>query len=249
MSNGQITVLPQYNPYPEIITVDTHNPTLRSPQSDYDLYFYETKETLMDVDLYKNFINYAVRQFRRCTEYKTYKGFLMSLGFGQCQVLGNVTSEDADIELHHNIIGIHDIALMITEHILNTVGMITTMDLIQILIEEHNANRIPIVFLSETAHEMYTVDPNGYIPPEMTFGKFWELIQRYRYGITLEIAYKLINYIRKWSMDTGISIDIAQEEQILSFASYNTYGEPVENLGYLPFRKESEEEDVYGYYY
>lgn len=248
MEKGQVTVLPQYNLYPEIITVDMHNPTLRSPMSDYDLYFYETKETLMDVDLYKNFINYAVRQFRRCAEYKTYKSFLMSLGFGQCQVLGNITDEDADIELHHNILGIHDIALMITEHVLNTVGMICTMDLIQLLILEHNANRIPIVFLSETAHEMYTVDPNGYIPPEMTFGKFWELLQRYRFGITLEIAYKMINYIRKWSMDTGISIDIAQEEQILSFAAYNTYGEPKENLGTLPF-KQNEGEDTYGYYY
>ena len=35
--------------------------------------------------------------------------------------------------MHHNIINIHDIAYIITEHILNTVGKITTFDLVELL--------------------------------------------------------------------------------------------------------------------
>ena len=73
-------------------------------------------------------------------------------------------------------------------------------------------------------HEMYTNDPNAYIPPEMTFGKWWELIERYPYGITYEIAQKLIRYITKYQNRIPISIRPDQQEQILNFAYYNEFG-------------------------
>ena len=60
-------------------------------------------------------------------------------------------------------------------HYINTVGYINSMQLIQLLIMEHYNNRVGITFLSKTAHQIYTNDPNGYIPPEQTFGKWWEL--------------------------------------------------------------------------
>lgn len=240
---NQIQVYDQYNQYPDVILFDPHNPTLRVPAADCDLYFYETKETLMDAELYRRFIKNAITRFRRSEYYKTYKSYLMSLGFDRDQVMGNITTEDVGdrgIELHHNILNLFDIALMICEHTVNTVGVITTFDLIQLLIYEHQANRIPITFLSETSHQLYTVDRQGYIPPNMTFGRWWELLSRYRYGITLEIAYKVINYIRKYNNMMPVSIDVTQQDQILSFAAYNTYGEPKQNCGYLPYEGDDE---------
>lgn len=244
MVDNEIEVYKEYNQYPGIISYDDKNPYLYSPNSEYDLYFYQTRATLMDVDVYKNFLKNAETRFRRSKYYKSYKSYLMSLGLDRCQVMGNITSEDVGeggIELHHNILNLFDICLLITEHTLNTVGVISTYDLIQMLIQEHYANNVPIVFLSKTAHQMYTDNPDAYIPPEMTFGKWWNLLYRYKYGITLDIAYKVVNYIKKFQDRIPVSIDVTQQEQILSFASYNEYGMPKEDCGYL----KGEAEEIY----
>lgn len=216
---------PSYVDY-SIVSIDEKNPTLRSPNTSLDLPFYQTKETLSDPETYRNFIKNAEARFRRSKEYKTYKSYLMSLGFDHCQIMGNIQYEDGvDIELHHNILNLFDDMILICEHVLNTIGHISTFDLIELTIKEHYANRIPIVFLSSTAHQMYTNDENGYIPPDMTFGKWWELLSKYRYGITFDIAKKVNTYIERYRHQIPVSIDIQQQEQILNFAYYNEYGE------------------------
>ena len=231
---NKIAVRNNYNPYPSVITFNDSNPTIRSPYATLDLQFYQTKETLMDVDTYRNFLKNAESRFRASREYKAYKHYLMDMGMDRCQIMGNVTSEGAEIELHHNVLGLFDICLLISSHIINTVGVISTFDLVQLLIQEHWANRVGITFLSKTAHQMYTNDPDGYIPPEQTFGRWWELLDRYRYGITFDIANKIIKYIQKYQDNLPTSIRIPQQEEILSFAHYNEYGWPQEQCGYLP---------------
>lgn len=232
---NEIVVQNEYNEYPDIITFDENNPTLRSPYAPIDLPFYQTRETLMDIDNFRNFLKNAESRFRASKEYKAYKSYLIeSLGINRCQIFGNVTIEDADIELHHNIIGLFDICLLITLHTVNTVGIISTFDLIQLLIMEHYNNRIGVTFLSKTAHQMYTNDPEAYIPPEMTFGKWWELLSRYRYGITYDIANKIIKYIQKYQDKIPTTINIPQQEEILSWSAFNEYGYPIEKCGEIP---------------
>ena len=233
---------PQYNLYPEIVSFDNKNPTLRSPYATLDLPFYQTKETLNDVDTYRNFIKNVEARFRSSKEYKAYKSYLMEyIGINRCQEFGNITSDDATIELHHNVLGLFDIALLISGHIINTVGYISTFDLIEYLIIEHYNNRVGVTFLSKTAHQIYTNDPDGYIPPEMTFGKWWELLSLYRYGITYNIAEKVLRYLQKYQDGTPVSFNLRLQEQILSFANFNEYGTPVEDCGYLPYMEEMEE--------
>lgn len=232
---NDIIVQNQYNEYPDIITYDEKNPTISSPYSAFDLPFYQTKETLMDVDNYRNFLRNAETRFRATKEYKAYKSYLIeNIGINRCQVFGNITTDDASIELHHNVLGLFDICLLICGHIINTVGVISTFDLIQLLIEEHWNNRVGVTFLSKTAHQIYTNDPNGYIPPENTFGAWWELLSRYRYGITYDIANKIINYIKKYQENTHISINLELQDQILNYAYFNEYGVPKEECGSLP---------------
>lgn len=242
MQSKDMTIYhPEYNFYPDIIVFDENNPTLRSPYATTDLPFYQTRETLQDVDLYRNFIRNVEMRFRRRREYKAYKSYLMEyIGIDRCQEFGNITAEDATIELHHNVLGLFDIALLISGHIINTVGYISSFDLIQYLIIEHWNNRVGVTFLSKTAHQIYTNDPNGYIPPEMTIGKWWELLSMYRYGITYEIASKVLKYIQKYQNGLPISFDLRLQEQILSFANFNEYGTPVQDCGYLPYNLEME---------
>ena len=231
---------PEYNLYPDIVVYDKKNPTVHSPYATTDLYFYQTRETLQDVDTYRNFLKNAERRFRATRHYKAYKSYLMEyLGIDRCQEFGNIKSEDATIELHHNVLGLFDICLLITGHIVNTVGKITTYDLIQHLIIEHWENRVGVTFLSKTAHQIYTNDGDGYIPPEMTFGRWWELLSDYRYGITYEIANKILRYLKKYQDNTPISFDLKLQESILSYANFNEYGTPVEDCGNIPYEERS----------
>lgn len=232
---NELVVQSEYNEYPEIISYDDHNPTLRSPYSEFDLPFYQTRETLMDVDTYRNFLKNCEMRFRARPEYKAYKAYLIEyLRIDRCQIFGNITIDDADIELHHNVLGLFDICLLISSHIVNTVGVITTFDLIQLLILEHYENRVGVTFLSKTAHQKFTNQPDAYIPPQQTFGKWWELLTKYKYGITFNLAKKVVEYLQKAANDLPANIDIPQQEEILNFAWANEYGESFENLGSLP---------------
>ncbi|MBR6289220.1 MAG: hypothetical protein IKR19_07795 [Acholeplasmatales bacterium] len=238
---NEMVLSTQYNEYPSIIQYEANNPIVRSPNATTDLYFYQTKETLMDVDVYRNFLKNAESRFRASKEYKLYKHYLIEyLGIDRCQIFGNITVDDAEIELHHNVLGLFDICLLISSHIVNTIGMITTFDLVELLIQEHYANRVGVTFLSKTAHQKFTNDPDGYLPPDMTFGKWWELLSRYKYGITYDIANKVIKYINKYNKELPPSVQIMQNDEILSYSYYNEYGVPPSQVGILPYKQEFE---------
>lgn len=235
----------KYDGY-EILTKNEVNPTLNIPSAETDLTFYQTRATLMDPERYKSFLKNAERRFRASKEYKTYKSLLMSMGIDHCQVMGNIeASEEVDIELHHNILNLFDICILISEHCLNTIGRISTFDLIQLLIYEHFSHRVGCTFLSCTAHEMYTNDPDAYIPPEQTWGKWWELIEIYKHGITYDIANKLIRYIGKYQNQLPNTINIIQQEQILNFAYINEYGTPIQQVQLIGPSVYQDQEDFY----
>ena len=237
--NEIATLSNQYLDYNDIISFDEKNPTLRSPYATTDLPFYQTKESLMDIDTFRNFLRNAEINFRSRKEYKAYKSYLIEyIGINKCQVFGNITTDDADIELHHNVLGLFDICLLIASHVVSTVGIISTFDLIELLTQEHWNNRVGVTFLSKTAHQIFTNDPEAYIPPEMTFGKWWELLYIYKYGITYDIANKVVKYINKAKSSMPTTINIPMQEEILSYAYFNEYGWPQEDCGFLPNNQE-----------
>lgn len=219
----------------DVLDKSDYNPKITSPKATYDLYFMQTRETLSDPERYRSFLKNVERRFRASPQYKDYKSYLMSLGFDHCQVMGNIEAGDhTDIELHHNVLGLFDICILICEHMLNTVEYITSFDLIQLLIKEHQQNHVGVVMLSTTMHQMYTGDPEGYIPPEMTFGQWWELLNTYRFGITYEIAQKVIKYINKYKNQMPISIQPEMQEQLMDFAYYNQFGMPADQIQIVP---------------
>ena len=195
----------QYTNYPDIIlTTKNGNPTLHSPNTDYSIEFAMTREGSYDLDEYKAFLDSAIRNFRHSKTYKHYKGYLYSLGLNCCQLHPYIKAGEDDeidlLEMHHCMLNIYDIAILITEHTLNTCGMITEFDLTELLKFEHINNRIPIVFLCKTCHQLYH-HQYLYIHPNMCFGKWWELIQRYQTGMNRDIAFKLMMYLKKASAE------------------------------------------------
>ena len=184
------------NNLPDIGVINsTLNPTIYSPNSPFVLQFYQTRDTFQDVEIYKNFLSNAIRQFRCSRTYKSIKADLMSLGLDRCQVHGNITDDMATLEMHHCILTIFDIALLITEHTINTVGIISTFDLIKKLKEEHKLHNVPLTMLSKTPHQLYHNTNELFIAPSMVFGNWISLLEKYNRGITKEIALKVIYYL------------------------------------------------------
>lgn len=189
------------NPIPGIETYQERmNPCLRSPNSTYSISFYQTRESLMDIDTYRSFLKNCETRFRQSVTYGNYKGYLIGLGMDRCQVHGFIHADmkGVSLEMHHTILTLFDECLLITEHLLNTVGFVTTFDVVQALKEEHKANRIPLVMLSKTPHQVYHNDPGTFfIHPKMVYGKWPELLERYKYGLTQDVAFKVLYYIKK----------------------------------------------------
>lgn len=233
-----------FNEIPDIIIEysDKENPTLRSPNTYLECAFKQSQESFMDVDTYKAFLNNCIQRFRRSKTYTNYKHYLYDIGLDKCQLLGNVDSEMATIEMHHNFLNIFDITLLITEHFLKTRELVTTFDIVQELKEVHKANEIPIVMLSKTAHQIYHNSDGGVVlPARMCFGYWYDLIQNYNRGVTLNIAQKIIYFVNR-------SIEFEQEnnyvndctntmlkvrEHVLEWSEYNEYADNLPISGYM----------------
>lgn len=196
-----------YNPLPGIeIYQENMNPCITSPNSTFAISFYQTRESLMDMDVYRNFLKNCEHRFRTSVTYSNYKGFLIGQGLDRCQVHGfiNTEMEGVDIEMHHAILTLFDICLMICEHILNTVGYVTTFDVVQALKEEHKAHNIALVMLSKTPHQVYHANSGEFfIHPKMCFGKWPVLIEKYKYGLTQDVSFKLLYYIKRAIEEDG----------------------------------------------
>lgn len=215
------------NEFPDLeLHKDPVNPVIRSPYVPYELSFYQTKYTLMDIETYTNFIKNAVSRFRKSQTYKNYKSYLMNLGMDHCQIHGNITAEMATIEMHHNILTIFDIAVIITEHYINTVGYITTFDLVNELKKVHTEHKVQLVMLSLTVHQLYHNANGMFIHPDMCFGNWMAFLEEYKKGITIELANKVINYI-----NTALSVGCTKTGELLKlrdtvrdWSVLNTYG-------------------------
>lgn len=224
----------------EYINTQDPIPVIYFPRCEYPLTFYQTRDTLADMDRYKAFIDNCTHRFRKSRTYKSYKSYLMSMGLDRCQVIGNIQDGMANIEMHHNFLTIYDITILISQHILNTVGRCTTFDIVALLMQEHRNNNIPIVMLSETVHQLYHDNPDFYIPISMTFGKWWDLLIKYRYGITLDIAYKVVKYIQNCQRNNELnsveffklSDDIKNWGEYNEYNYYNNYCGNIVNYGY-----------------
>ena len=220
------------NDFPDIISyLNNGNPTLRSPSSVYEISLMQTKETLADIDSYARFINNAISQFRHSRFYKEYKANLMSLGLDHCAYLHNINSEMAELEMNHVILTIFDIALLIAEHYLNTYGYVSTFHIVGGLREEHKQNRVPIIMMSKTVHQLYHNDDLFFVHPKQVFGQWIDLIVKYQNGLTPEICSKLLYYIKhSMEVDGSYDNDLLQLAECIRNWSYNNYGSYIEPI-------------------
>lgn len=227
-NNMSYTVKP-YSTIPDIYYDGSlYNPCIHSPNAPYALFFGQTFETISaDTEGFKSFLENAVKQFRQSPTYKMYKGYLVDMGLNRCQMLGNIDADMATLEMHHNGITVFDIAMMICYHILNEKGVVTTYDIVLELKRVHRENKVPLVMLCKTAHQLYHNEDDFFIPANMTYGFWTDLITEFRDGITYGVANKIrawINLSLKHSNNDNLNRQYFDlRDQILDWSVYNEY--------------------------
>jgi len=213
-----------YNPLPGIECYEHHyNPVLASNESTYQIGFMSTRESLTDADLYRSFLKNCEKRIRSSKTYSNYKGYLLGLGLDHCQIHGYINSEMATLEMHHCILTLFDICLMVTEHLLNTYGGCTTFDVVQIVKDEHKLNNVALVMLSKTPHQVFHSDSGFFIHPDMCIGNWVELMQKYIDGMTQDMAFKLLYYIKR-AIEIGVTDDsglLQLRDKILDWSGKN----------------------------
>lgn len=157
-----------------------------------------------DPEYFQRFIKNVESLFRRSHPfYNYYKSYLINdIGLDRCQVNSNISVNVADLEMHHTLLTLYDIVFLITKYHLRVNGFVDTHIVLRDLIDAHKNNIVPIVMLTTTNHELYHKD-NLFIPLNLIFGNFSELILKYKEGITFPI----INKIKRYLDITGVDIN------------------------------------------
>lgn len=203
--------------------MDDENPTLSSPYSPFILQFYQTVDSLNNIEDYRQFLKNVESAFRTSREYKAIKSRLIESGMTNCQIHGNLNSEMVSIEMHHNMLTLFDLAMIITEHMVRTVGRVSSFDVVKLLINAHINNEVLLVMLAKTPHQMYHNNSEFFLPFEMCIGEPWKFLEKYKYGITQDIAYKILRYLRQEEKNNGKINDQGLLNIRDSILSWNDY--------------------------
>lgn len=209
-----------------------NNPMITSPTNPYGVLLSQTKESLLDSDIYLRFIRSAQGAFRRSQFYRDYKSDVMNKGIYRDQRHASITSEMVDLEMHHNFISLEFMAIMITEYYLNHKGCINEFELQIELEEAHRRHEVCVIMMNETDHQVHHSDPTDFISIRQCWGFPFKFIDRFIDGMTLDIAMKLLLHLKQEEQyGESHSINIVKaRERILSWQQ-----ETIEQKRMFPF--------------
>jgi len=148
-------------------------------------------EYVEDEKEFNNLVKKIVRLVRGSKEYREYTKFLVTdLNINTCSLLKNVNIENASIEIHHYPFTIFDIVKIVIQHHLVNRKDFSTISIAEKVCELHYLNKVGLVPLSKTVHELYH---NGkiFIDLSHVFGNVKEFINEYKDGLTEEHIYTL----------------------------------------------------------
>ena len=197
-----------------------NNPSISDPSQPTAIFFAQTRDTLIDTDIYSRFVYSCENNFRRSRFYKDYKCNIMNLGLNRDQNMASITSDMTDLQLHHNFPTLKQATIMIIEHMLNTKGCVTTFEVVHELKEVHRKNWMAVIILSETQHQVYHSDPSNFISLTQCYGNPFAFIDHYIDGMTLDISFKLLLQLKLEEQHNNKSYSpnmIKAREQILSW--------------------------------
>ena len=198
-----------------------YNPIIQSPDNT-EIYFSQTRDTLLDTELYSRFIHNIENTFRRSEFYRQYKSFVLGNGLDRDSMMPNINGNAANIELHHHLPTLLQATIMIVEHQLNVNGCVNTFEVIELLEQSHRNNEFGIVMLSEVQHQAFHSNPLYFISLKQCWGDPFKFIKKYIDGMTIDIAFNILMQFRLEDQygDTYAPDRVKAREEIKSYANY-----------------------------
>lgn len=182
---------------PDIIYDKTNiTPIIDSKSSFYNIPYYKDTTYFSNYESYVNFIKGCERLVRTNDRYNKYIRYLKKeVKLDRCQVLKNITDEDASIEMHHGpIFNLFDYCAIVLEYFLLKKWKITTTRIADVVLDEHQKNRIQVVMVSSSIHEQIHAG-NIFINQHQAYGNLTEFIEKYADAISDEYRDQLNRYI------------------------------------------------------
>lgn len=182
---------------PDIVYTKERNIAyIDSPNSMYHIPMYKGADYFGNLESYVNFIKSVEKVVRTNDRYKKYINHLKKeYGLNHCQVLSEVTDEDADIEMHHGpILTLYDYCAIIVEYFLIKKWKVSTLRIADTVLDEHQKHRVQVVMLSETIHQEVH-NREIFINYKQAFGDLNAFVKRYGIAISEEYKEKINRYI------------------------------------------------------
>lgn len=195
---------------PEIIyNKDKITPIIDARSAHYHIPYFKGEDYFNSIDSYTSFIKGCEKAVRQNDRYNKYIAYLKTeVQLNHCQVLKDIDDNDASIEMHHGpIFTLYDICSIVVEYFLAKKWKITTFRIADMVLDEHQKNRIQVVMLSSTIHEQVH-QRNIFINMKQAYGDINAFLHKYGPYMSDEYKEKLNNYIDrsllKDSTDFGI---------------------------------------------
>ena len=176
-------------------------PILDAYNSLYCIPYNKPESYFSNIDSYTNFIKGCEKLVRTNDRYSHYINYLKKeVKLDHCQVLKNVTDEDADIEMHHGpVFTLFDYCAIILEYFQYKKWKISTPRIADLVLTEHEMNRVQVVMLSSTIHEKVH-NREIFIHMDQAYGDLNAFIKKYAPVISNEYRTKLNRYIDRCKM-------------------------------------------------
>ena len=190
-------------------------PIVDARSSYYRIMMYKDEEYFSSYESYINFVKGCEKAVRNNDRYKKYINYLKKeVKLNKCQVLKNVTDEDAAIEMHHGpIFTLFDVCCIVLEYFIKKKWKISTFRVADAVLNEHQKNRVQVVMVSVTVHEQIH---NGdvFINRHQAYGDLKAFIKKYGEAMSDEYREQVNRYIDRSllhdSTDFGV-LDLAKD--------------------------------------
>lgn len=173
---------------------DKDNTTLSNPEQ-YFICTFKHDDTI-DSKTYIKFIKSVESLVRTSYEYSQYIGYLRNdLNMNKCQIMQNITDENANLEFHHHPFTLFTIVQAVFEKMLKDNGSAQTFEVADQVLKLHYDNVIGLVPLSKTAHDLVHAG-DIFIHPNQLFGKVIDFIKEYKDHIDENEMKNIAKYIQ-----------------------------------------------------
>ena len=185
----------------------------------FELPFRKSKEDLADLTEFVKFVKAAESLCKKHPDYEVIISTVKEIQ-PHCQILGNLTTDDVDIEVHHNCLTHFDICAIITNALLKRGETVTTFEVARRDLLEHKLEHVQLVCLSCSAHESVNTG-EVFINLNQGIGNLRAFIEKYRDGIDDNYKEKLNKYIRMSKEFKSTDSEIFELSEDLEKWDYN----------------------------